>query len=287
MASQTIIKDVGGTIETFFSTQRPATCTVSLYTDRGGAKVDAASATVDTVSTTVSSAVAAAATTVALADASGVISGRRYMLGLASSTEPLEVVTVRSLASSTATLVYPAVYAHSSGAAFRGGRVSYTVAAASTDVTWWDGYAVFTPATGDPQTEQVDSCLRKIPDTFPDISDVLQVFPKGKKMLDAELDLSRALRSARDQFLRDVGGKVRAQSYLGVDDFRYAAALRFWITRRPSMGEQSGLELDWLQKEYERELVKLMAQSPADAEQDGVTSGPFDGGMTSGIIERA
>jgi len=287
MSNQSIIKDIGGTIETFFATLRPATCTVSLYTDQGAAKVDAASATVDTVSTTASSATAVSATTVALASATGVVSGNRYIYGTLSSTAPQEVVTVRSVTASTATLAHPLIYAHNSGDAFRGGRVSYTVTVGAADGYWWDGYAVFTPDTGDPVTEWIDCTRRKVPDALIDKSDVLMIFPKGQKMLDSELDLPRALRQARDQFMLDMGGKFRALTIVGTADLKYVCALLFWIMRGPSMGPDWESSVKMWEAEYQKWKLKLQSQLPVDGDQDGTTSGEEDGGFTSGMIERS
>lgn len=286
MPNQVLIKDVGGTVETYFLDRRPATCTVTLYSDQAAVKVDAASATVDPVSTTVS-AVTAGTTTVTLADASSVVSGRRYILGLTASTAPQEIVTVKSLSSSTATLVHPTLYAHNSGDAFRGGRVYYTVASTAVTGTWFGGYAVFTPNSGDTQTEAVDCAIRKIPDYLCDLAFCYLVFPEGKSNLSSKLDINLALREARNSFLRDLGGKFQVQCMLADDDLRYGCALRFWLMRRFEFGPDWSEMMDKLQVEYEHEVAKLQSQMPVDADGDGVTTGPGDGGITSGRLERA
>lgn len=284
---QTIIEDVGGEIETTFLAARPASCTVTLKTSSGTVKIDGETATVDSVSTTVSSAVAAGATTVALASATSVVSGRRYMLGLQGSTAPQEVVTAKSLSASTVTLFHPTVYAHASGDAFRCGRVTYTVPSGSADVTWFDGYAVFTPNTGDPVTEVVECALRKIPEDLIDKPDCLQVFPKGIEMLDSELDWPKGLREARDLFLSMVGGKVRTMTMIGNEDFKYGAALTFWLMRRFAFGDAWRETMNDMETERNRIIGKLQSMVPVDADQDGTTDGAGDGGMTSGIVERA
>jgi len=284
---QAVILDVGGEIEAEFPTVRPASVTVSVYNEAGTAKVSAASGTVDPVSTTTSAAVAAGATTVALADASSIVAGRRYAIGVTGSYLMQEVVTVRDLSASVATLTDPVVYQHASGDAFRGVRVSYTVSAAAANALWWDGYAVWTPNTGAPVTEGVDCVKRMIPEALLNVSDCLMVYPKGKKMLDLELNLPRALRDARDKFLRDLGGRARAHSMLSSSDLKWGAALCFWLMRDPSMGEAWLDMADKWQELYNHEIEKLRSQVPTDNEQDGVTDGPSDGGVTSGRVERA
>lgn len=283
---QTLIKDSGGTVETYFRTGRPATCTVSVYNSEAAVKVDAASATVDTVSTTISSAVAARASTVALASASGVVSGGRYCLGSTASTAPLEVVTVKSVDASTATLFQPTLYAHNSGDTFKGTRVYYTVTSGDADALWFDGYAVFTPSSGDAQTEVVDCVVRKIPPLL-EASYLLEIFPAGAKYLSANLDLPAAMDRASDRFLRRLGGRVRAHTQLGADDFKHGAALTFWLERLFEAGDTWQDTRKDMQTALEAEVTQLRASVPVDAEQDGVTDGPFDGHYTSGKVSRA
>ena len=287
MPIQTLVKDVTSTLETFFYGARPTSCTVTLKTDRAATKINAAAATVDTVNTTTSAAVAAGATTIAVDSASGIVSSRRYILGVDASTAPQEVVTVKSVASSTATLFAATLFAHNSGDTFAGGRVSYDVPAASCDTTFWDGYAVFTPLTGDPITEVVDCALRKIPDDLISISDVQQVFPRAKEMLCAVLDVSKALTEARVKIMQDVGGPVRTSTMIGNEEFKYAASLAFWLRRRYAFGDEWVETYDKMAEDYEHVIAKLRAQIPADVDQDGITSGREDGGRTMPRLERA
>jgi len=288
MAIQVLQKDVGGTIETQFLDRQPSSCTVTLYTDAGTKKVDAASATVDSVATTLSSAAAAKATTIALASATGVVVNRRYRLGAATaSTEPHEVVTVKSLSASTATLWAPLLVAHAAGSAVQGTRVSYAVASTAADSTWIGGWADFTPNSGDVVSEGVDCYLRKIPEFACDESDLRQIWPKADKALDAELDLPAAIKQARDMFLLDLGGKTRSHCFIGADVFRRAVAVKFWLLRRFSFGDAWTAQMDKLEAEYERLVKDLQQQTPADVDQDGTTSGRDDGGWTTISLERA
>jgi len=276
---QALIKGRSGTIETNFLGARPSTCTVSLYTGEGATKVDEASATVDTVNTTLSAQALKGASSLALADDTSVVVGRRYAIGTQSSTQPREVVTVASLASSVATLWAPLNYTHASASTFGGTRVSYAVTTEA-DVLWWDGYADFTPDTGDVQTEVVDCVLRKIPENLIDETDVLRVFPKMGKILDTELDLPGALREARDEFLRAFGGKNRAYCALGADHFRRPAAITFWLLRRYALGPEWAAEMELMEKERDVLISKLESQIPFDNDQDGVTTSANDGGST-------
>jgi hypothetical protein len=285
--TQALIKGKAGTIESYFLGARPTSCTVSLYTGEGATKIDEASATVDTVNTTTSASAARGATTISLTSATGVVVGRRYGIGAQAGSQPREVVMVKQLDSSVATLWAPTMYAHASASVFAGTRVSYSVTSTQADVLWWDGYADFTPDTGDVQTEVVDCVLRKIPDNLIDETDIHQIHPEVAKILSAKLDVPTALRNARDEFLRVFGGKNRAHCALGADHFRRPAALTFFIMLRYMLGPDWQAEIDLMEKERDLIIQKIESSIPFDNDQDGITTGANDGGFTTIQLSRA
>ncbi len=282
-----LIKNVGGTVETYFLDRQVTTCTVSVFTGQGTKKVDTATATCDTTSTTTAAIAEAGDTSLTLTSASGVVEGRHYLVGATAGSEPREVVTAKSISGAVVELWQPLNYDHATGATFKGLRVSYAVSAGACDTLFWDGWADFIPGSGDVNTEVVYCVLRKIPDDLISEPDVMMVFPKGREMLDLELDLPRALREARDQFLFDLGGKNRAHTVLGVDAFRRPAAIKFWLLRRHTMGDDWQAQMKILQDEYDALLLKIIAQAPVDANQDGSTTGMDDGGSTMISVGRA
>lgn len=287
MSLASLVKDVGGTLETYFLDGTPSSCTVNLYNDQGTLKVTAGAATLDPVSTSASSAIASGASTLVLTSAAGVVQGRRYILGALASTEPYEVVTVRSLSASTATLTAPTVTAHSSGAAFKGLRASIAVTSTQADALWAAGHADFIPASGDPITEEVDCCKHKIPEYLCDETDLRQILPKLAKIIDVELDLPRSLREARDQFLIDFGGKFRVNTALGATAFRRPTALRWWLNRRYALGPDWTDEMDKMQTEYQALLQHLQSQTAFDKDGDERTDGVDDHGWTTIQLDRA
>ncbi len=284
---QAVIKGFGGTIDTYFLGARPTSCTVSVFTGDGAVKVDAAAATVDLVNTTASATVAKGATTVTLASGSNVVTGRRYLLGTSNAAATAEVVTVKSLSSSVATLWAPTMQAHASGSTFAGTRVSYSVTSTQAAVLWWDGYARWTPNTGDIQEEVVDCVLRKIPEHLIDETDVRGVFSKAPQRLDAETDIPSALRDARDEFLRRLGGKNRAYCCVGADHFRHPCALVFWLQRAYDLGDEYAPLMERMEKELDVLIAKIESQIPFDNDQDGTTTGQSDGGYTVIRTQRA
>lgn len=287
MPFQVLTKNVGGTVETQFLDRQPASCLVSVFTGEGSAKVSAAAATVDTVATTLNGAVAAKATTVVVASATGIITNRRYRIGGTAAGEADEVVTVKLVSGTTVTPWAPLGLAHSTGATFQGCRVSYAVTSTAADNVWTNGWATFTPPTGDTITEAVECYLTKIPDFLCDESDLRLVFPKLGKNLDAEMDMVAALREARDEVLLDLGGKNRAHTFLGAAEFRRQAALKFWLLRRYSFGDEWTAQFVAMEAEYEKRKTELIATMPVDADQDGTTTGVNDTGFVSGRLERA
>lgn len=287
MGIQALIKGIGGTVETHFLDRQVASCTVSVFTGAGAKRVDGATATVDSVSTTTAAIGAAGDPSITVTSSTGIVAGRRYLIGATAGSEPREVVTAKSISGNVVTLWAPLTYDHATGATVHGLRVSYAVSASACDMLWWDGWADFTPDSGDVNTEVVYCVLRKIPDDLISEADLWLVFPKGAQLLDAELDMGAALREARDQFLFDLGGKNRAHTVLGVDAFRRPAAIKFWLLRRQTFGDEWSKAMDLLQADYDALLVKIIEQVPVDADQDGTTTGRDDGGVTMIALSRS
>lgn len=289
MAIQIVTKGTGGTIETMFLDRHPSSCTVTLYTGEGTAKVTDAVCTVEPLSTTIAAVVEAGDTTIDLASATSCYVGRRYLIGTGpGSQSPAETITVRSLTASTAVLSAPLMIDHAFGATVKGVRVSYAVTSTVADTVWWNGFADFNPHDGsDSQSETVECFLRKVPETGCDEVDLRRVFPAAAKALDVELDLWDARKQARDRFLYDLGGKNRANAFIGTDIFRDAVAMKFWLLRAFSMGDEWAAQLDRLQKQYDQLITDIQTQNPADNDQDGTTSGGDDGGFTVGRLDRA
>lgn len=289
MAIQVITKNLGGRIETMFLDRQVSSCAVTVYTSEGAAKVTDAACTVEALNTTISSAAVAGDTVIDLASATNCFVGRRYLVGSGPGTQsPAETVSIRSLSASTAVLWAPLTLDHAVGSTVKGVRVSYLVTSTAADVVWWNGFADFNPHDGsDVQTETVECFLRKVPETGCDEVDIRRVFPEASKALDSSLDLWDARKQARDRFLYDLGGKNRANAFIGTDIFRDAVAMKFWLLRGFSMGDEWAAALDRLQKQYDQLILDIQTQNPADNNQDGTTSGGDDGGFTVGRIDRA
>ena len=282
---QTVIKGRGGTIETYFVDRQVTSCTVSVYTGDGAAKVTDAACTVDSVNTIITAAASAGDVALTLSTVANVAANRRYLLSGATP----EVVTVKAIDQATkiVSLVAPLLHDVENSSAIQGTRVTYAVSSSQADVLWWDGYADFTPNSGDIQSEVVDCVLRKIPDNLIDETDVRSVLPKAAQILDAELDMPNALREARDEFVRQFGGKNRAYCCLGADHFRQPVAIMFWLQRRYALGEEWAPMMERMEQDLAVLIQKIQVQIPFDNDQDGKTNGLNDGGYTTVRIGRA
>ncbi len=260
---------------------------MSLYTGDGAIKVSGVTATVDTVNTSLAGAAAEGDTSVLLLSATpAVATGRRYLIGATADTEAAEVVSIKGVSGATVTLCAPLMHDHVMGAAFAGTRVSYNVTSTQADALFWDGYSRWTPNTGDIQEEVVDCVLRKIPENLIDETDVRMVFAKAPKILSAETDMPGALREARDEFLRRLGGKNRAYCAVGADHFRRPTALVFWLMRRFELGDEWAETMDRMDKELDVLLAKIESSIPFDNDQDGTTTSQNDGGYTTIRVQR-
>lgn len=266
---QSVIVGIGGTIETEFIGGRPASCTVSIINADASVRVAAVAATPDSVNTTAAVATAAQDTTVTLTSAAGVVNdGRRYLFDG-------EDVTVRSVSGSVVTLWAPLALPHAIGASFAGVRVTYSVSAGVCAAEWWDAQAVWTPASGDPQTEDLNCSTRKIPINLIGLTDVREVEPKALAMISTELDLPRSFRRARNLTLLALGAKDRANSHIGVDVFRLVAGHQWVLDRRTECGDHWGEQM----KIHEAERGRLIALALGQAPQSDGAGGTIPGAL--------
>jgi len=276
---QAVVKGKGGTVWTEFLGRRPASCTVDIFKGAGAQVVTTGACTVDTVNTTSTAATAAQDEAVALTSVAGITTGRRYLFGG-------EEVGIKSISGSTVTLWAPLAIVHAIGSTFQGLRVTYDVSALQAATVWSDGYATFTPDSGLPQTEVVHCTKHTFPDAMISAYDVRGIIPRMSGSVDADLDLEKAYRDARDNFLLDLGGKTMVNAIIGVAQFRQLVAMRFWLDRRPEFGENWAPEFDNVEKRYMAGLDRAQSVSPIDADGDGVTTeGPEKRALTGLDLE--
>ena len=104
--------------------------TVALYTPTGSELQAAATATRDATSTTIAAAVSRSAQSVTVASATGITAGKKYVIAEGGRSQ---VVTVRSVSSTTVYLADRMAFALTTSATFKGFALSYALTATHTD----------------------------------------------------------------------------------------------------------------------------------------------------------
>jgi len=269
--SQDVLKGAGGVVETEFLSGRPASCVFRLVGSNGTELQASDTATVDPVNTTITVAATPAQVgaeqTVTVADATGIAAdGRRYVLDG-------EDVTVKSVAGLVVTLWAPLMWNHAIGAAFQGVRVTATVDAVTCDEEFWDARGIFTPASGNHQTEAINCATDIIPLQLIGVQDIRDVNPNPQMSIAREMNLPRSIRVARDEAILMIGVHQRAAKHIGAAAFRRLAAFVWWTQRRPEYGENWGPELDKVEGRMAQYLALVLGQSP-QASGDGTIPGP-------------
>jgi hypothetical protein len=171
--------------------ERPdATPTFTLLGPGGGTLLASTAVTLGTTNTTLSALAAAGATTVTVTSASGIIAGRTYLLA-GHEDAGGERVTVKSIASTTVTLVRPLRLAKASAATFQSTRVECAITAAAAapiarhnrlEITWAVS-AVSQPT----YREDVDIVRYVTEGTSATFNDVCRLDPIAAKRLPAGL----------------------------------------------------------------------------------------------------
>lgn len=268
---------VGGTLEAYLPQRADATPTFVCYGPDGGSLQASANATLDTVNTTLSAAPSAGAGTVSVTLATGITMGRRYLIGTSEAAGG-EIITVKSLASTTVTLARPLRRAHANGAAFAGTRVTLAVGAAAcptcqrhcrAELAW-----KVSTAAQDPLVLPFD-VVRYAPVSYLCAEDLRDLDPVLAKRMAEGVWLPATIDRAWDMLLTRVAARsVHPGGLVGVIDL---TAPHGYLTRA-LLAETStqGAEREDLEKRFAQELDAVLAAGVYDADQDGSTTGDED-----------
>lgn len=259
-----------GTVAVDLEARPSATPTFVVRQPGGGVLQAATNATLDGVNTTLAGAAAAGSTTVSVASATGITVGRKYLLTGPEDTGG-ERVTVRSVASTTVTLVRPLRLAHAASAAFQSTRVACAVDAIATvarhyrvEVTYAVG-GVTQPA----RVLALD-CVRYVPQSsitsFDDVADFDPVL--GKR-----LPLGTWFPALRDESWQMLLELVAARVPPGavVSSAALSAAHRYHL--RALLAETAGEAWEpyreRMAKRFAETLDAALGAAPVDTDQDG------------------
>lgn len=174
----------------------PSAGTVTLY-QSGGTSIQASTAaTVDSVDTTIGADASRGARSLTVADSTGIAAGVRYLLTDSGQVADIEV---KSVSGTTIYLVTPLTFAASSGATFKGYRLTYSLTATHTQdrgdnfrATWT--YTVGAATYAEDSLFDVVSAVEYYPTT---LADVAARHPRIPDLLyDGDLDGFELLRTA-------------------------------------------------------------------------------------------
>lgn len=253
--------------------ERPdATPTFVVKAPSGGEMLAATSVTLGTTNTTLSGASAAGATTVSVTSASGVVVGRRYLVG-GSEDVGGERVTVKSISGTTLTLARPLLRAKASGATFQSTRVECALTAASVatigrhyrvEITW----AVST-VSQPTFVVPLDVVRYQAISTVTSYEDVADFDPISGKRLPAGTWFPATRERTWDILLRRVAGRVDPGALVGCLDL---TTPHIYLTRA-ILAETGGDEWEryraLMAQRFTEEFEAAITTKPVDNDQDG------------------
>jgi hypothetical protein len=249
----------------------------------GGTVQTSTAATRNSVDTITSGVTAVGATTLSVSSGTGIWPGKKYALGATGSgnaaNESLkgEVVTVKSITSTTVTLLRPTQRAHASGASFQSREISMAVASTTPtaigrhwriEVTWTsdDGYdAVFT----EPRFIIPFDVVRFEPVTSATEDDMFDFDPIAGKRLPAGFFWPALRDRAWEMILRRVAAKVDPGALVGTLDLTTPHLYLIRALIAETAGEGQAEYMARMKERFAEEFEAAIGTMPVDSDQDG------------------
>ena len=258
-----------GTV-TFDLASRPSGAGTATVRTMGGAAQTTPTPTLDSVNTTLSSAAAAGATSLSVSIATGIVVGRRYLVGGAEVAGG-ESVLVSGLSGTTVSLARPLSRAKALASAFQGTRITVAVSTACTAeivrqsrVEWVD------PDTSEVLAIPFD-VTRYAPRSHLTESLLLDLDASLRKRLPAGAWIPAIMERAWEMLLDDLGTKERHPGgYAGVVELTTAHAYltRSLVAETDTTAEGVEYRND-LRDRFRQELDRSLASVAYDTERDG------------------
>lgn len=243
--------------------------TFTVYSPEG-ATLQTGTSTLDGVSTTLSGAASAAAQTLSLASATGVTAGRRYLLA-GTEEEGGEVVTVRSISGTTATLVRPLTRAAASGATFKSTRISVSVSAVGTVGRHHRiALAYDVGAVAQPPWQVPFDVVRYVVRTGLTLEDVRALDPQFAKRLPAGTWLPGLIERAWAMLLARVAAKVDPGAVIGGIDLTTAHGYLVRALALETAGPENESTRALMAARFEQEFEASLTTTAVDNDQDGI-----------------
>jgi len=255
---------------TFDLPSRPSGAGTATVRSMGGAAQATPTPTLDAVNTTLSSAAAAGSTSLAVTSATGIVAGRRYLVGGAEATGG-ESVLVAAVSGLAVSLARPLARAKASGAAVQGTRITVAVSSACTAeivrqsrVEWVD------PDTGELIAIPFD-VTRYAPRSHLTESLLLDLDASLRKRLPSGAWVPALIERAWEMLLDDLGTKERHPGgYAGVVELTTAHAylVRSIVAETDTTAEGVAYRDD-MRDRFRQELDRALASVAYDTERDG------------------
>ncbi len=249
----------------FRAGSRPSAATVTVKTGDGATIVEDKTAIIDSVDTTLSSNASKNATSIEVTSATGIANGSEYFL----TGRNAETVEVEYVDGTTVYLRYPLIYNHSSGDAFKGHTVSYTVLAADNTTTFFNGRAEWT-LDGVLNFRGVE-CTEYNPKNLVTINDIRSRYPDFNSLINQSANVNALI----DNAYQDVVQKIaKLGSYsVYVDSgmaLRKLVMDQFMVNiYKYQAMEDSNALYERFSKELQCSLDEYTAIVSRDADQDG------------------
>lgn len=262
---------------------RPGGAGTARVLDAGGAELAAASApTLNAVNTTLSANAAAGATSLSLTSGTGVVAGRRYLLG---GTEDAggERVLVAAVSGTALALARPLSAARASGAAFQSSRIEVAITSACTASVARQHRVEWT----NPDTSEVHvlpfDVTRYAPRSSLTSAELLDLDPKLRSRLAAGTWLPAVIERVWDLLLFDLAGLDRHPGgFAGVVELTLAHGyLVRAVAAETDTTEDGRAYRDDMRLRYQQERDRALASVAYDAAGTGAavagagTWGPF------------
>lgn len=243
--------------------------TFTVYSPEG-ASLQTGTSSLDAVSTTLSGAASAAAQTLSLTSATGVTAGRRYLLA---GTEDAggEVVTVRSISGTTATLARPLSRAAASAATFQSARVTVSLSAIATVGRHHRITLAYDVATvAQPPWQVPFDVVRYVVRTGLTLEDVRALDPQFAKRLPAGTWLPGLIDRAWSMLLARVAAKVDPGAVIGGIDLTTAHGYLVRALALETAGPEHEGARALMAGRFEQEFAASLTTTAVDNDQDGI-----------------
>ncbi len=254
--------------------RRPSAAGTYVVADRQGGVLQAsAAASLDAVNTTLGASADAGALSVVVTSASGITVGRRYLLAGAEDAGG-EVVTVRSISSTTITLARRILTARASGVSFASSRVTFALPALPSPDRAYRVEYTYPVADDRPSVAVPFDVTRWTPVTSLTLEDVRDIDPLVVKRLPAGLWLPALRDDAWEMLCRHIATRIDPGAVVGTIDLTVAHGylVRALLAESAGDGPEVTAYRERMATRYAEERDGVLGTLAVDRGQTGAAS---------------